>query len=258
MKGRLGEAYASDAAWVEGVDKRAAATKERLESDLQSSRTSMAKESIRVGYNDLGEFFYRRGDLDAALKNFVRTRDYCSVARHSVEMCLSVVKASVALGSFAHVSNYVAKAEHTPDLTDPRAIAKLRAAAGLALLHQGDYAGAARKFLECNPDHLTQPAKPPSGTATGTAAAASSSQISSSTAGSGVSGGEEPPPNAFSEVIAPEDVAVYGGLCALASFDRQELKRHVVGNLSFKVRFLLACVCVGVCVFRLVCHLSRR
>lgn len=48
MKGRLGEGCALDQAWVDSVDKRAAATKERLESDLQSSRTSMAKESIRV------------------------------------------------------------------------------------------------------------------------------------------------------------------------------------------------------------------
>lgn len=44
-KGRLGEA---DQAWVESVDKRAAATKERLEGELQAARTSMSKESIRL------------------------------------------------------------------------------------------------------------------------------------------------------------------------------------------------------------------
>ena len=30
--------------------------------------------------------------------------------------------------------------------------------------------------------------------------------------------------NNYTEVIAPQDVATYGGLCALASFDRTELK----------------------------------
>jgi len=30
--------------------------------------------------------------------------------------------------------------------------------------------------------------------------------------------------NSYNEVIAPQDVATYGGLCALASFDRTELK----------------------------------
>lgn len=30
--------------------------------------------------------------------------------------------------------------------------------------------------------------------------------------------------NNYTEVIAPQDVGTYGGLCALASFDRTELK----------------------------------
>ena len=30
--------------------------------------------------------------------------------------------------------------------------------------------------------------------------------------------------NSYTEVIAPQDVATYGGLCALASFERTELK----------------------------------
>lgn len=32
--------------------------------------------------------------------------------------------------------------------------------------------------------------------------------------------------NNYTDVIAPQDVATYGGLCALASFDRAELKVH--------------------------------
>ncbi|CAG8499511.1 1130_t:CDS:2 [Paraglomus brasilianum] len=40
--------------------------------------------------------------------------------------------------------------------------------------------------------------------------------------------------NNYSEVIAPNDVAVYGGLCALASFDRTELKSKVIDNNEFK------------------------
>ena len=36
------------------------------------------------------------------------------------------------------------------------------------------------------------------------------------------------------KVIAPNDVAVYGGLCALASFDRTELKSKVIDNNEFK------------------------
>lgn len=36
------------------------------------------------------------------------------------------------------------------------------------------------------------------------------------------------------DLIAAEDVAVYGGLCALASFNRKELKSELLSNSAFK------------------------
>lgn len=50
--------------------------------------------------------------------------------------------------------------------------------------------------------------------------------------------------NNYTEVIAPQDVATYGGLCALASFDRTELKacigcfiKHLFFSPCFKLYF---------------------
>lgn len=40
--------------------------------------------------------------------------------------------------------------------------------------------------------------------------------------------------SSFDRVLAPEDIAVYGGLCALATFSREEMKRRVLDNASFK------------------------
>lgn len=40
--------------------------------------------------------------------------------------------------------------------------------------------------------------------------------------------------SSFDGVVAPEDMAVYGGLCALATFSREEMKRRVLDNTSFK------------------------
>ena len=40
--------------------------------------------------------------------------------------------------------------------------------------------------------------------------------------------------NSYSDVLAAQDVALYGGLCALASFDRSEIKRHVVESIGFR------------------------
>jgi COP9 signalosome complex subunit 1 len=107
---------------------------------------------------------------------------------------MHVILVSIQLGQFAHVTNYVSKAEQTPDELEPIVIAKLRAAAGIAYLETKKYKLAARKFLETGPELGSN----------------------------------------YSEVIAPQDVAVYGALCALASFDRSDLKSKVVDNINFR------------------------
>jgi hypothetical protein len=38
----------------------------------------------------------------------------------------------------------------------------------------------------------------------------------------------------FNDVIAPQDIALYGGLCALATFDRSELASKVIDDVAFK------------------------
>eukprot|EP01129_Flabellula_baltica_P010667 TRINITY_DN4528_c0_g1_i2.p1 TRINITY_DN4528_c0_g1~~TRINITY_DN4528_c0_g1_i2.p1 ORF type:complete len:466 (+),score=110.78 TRINITY_DN4528_c0_g1_i2:58-1398(+) len=38
----------------------------------------------------------------------------------------------------------------------------------------------------------------------------------------------------LAQILTPRDIAVYGGICALAEFDRGELLRNVIDNVSFK------------------------
>ena len=38
----------------------------------------------------------------------------------------------------------------------------------------------------------------------------------------------------YQDVLSAQDVAVYGGLCALASFDRSDLRSYVINNVSFR------------------------
>lgn len=45
---KLGPQYALDKAWLDACDKKAAQTQERLENELNSSRTALLKENIRV------------------------------------------------------------------------------------------------------------------------------------------------------------------------------------------------------------------
>ncbi|KAK8693516.1 hypothetical protein V6N13_071098 [Hibiscus sabdariffa] len=194
IDGRLGPNYTMDAAWCATVDRKAEQKKEKLESELNAYRTNLIKESIRMGYNDFGDFYYAHGALGDAFKSYARTRDYCTTSKHIIQMCLSAILVSIEMGQFTHVTSYVSKAEQTPEALDPPTTSKLHCAAGLAHLETKKYKLAARKFLEVGPELG----------------------------------------NSYSEVIAPQDVATYGGLCALASFDRTELKNKVIDNINFR------------------------
>ncbi|RWW79609.1 hypothetical protein BHE74_00012100 [Ensete ventricosum] len=110
-------------------------------------QTNLIKESIRMGFNDLADFFYAHGQLGDAFKNYVRTRDYCTTSKHIIHMCLNVILVSIELSQFMHVSNYVSKAEQTPEQLDPVTHSKLRCAAGLAHLETKKYKLAARKVF---------------------------------------------------------------------------------------------------------------
>lgn len=92
------------------------------------------------------------------------------------------------------VLNYVSKAEQTLDHMDPVTVAKLQAAAGLAYLEIRKHKLAAGKFIETGSEIMSN----------------------------------------FSEVVSPQDVAVYGSLCALASFDPSERKVKVIENCNFR------------------------
>ncbi|KAF7844667.1 COP9 signalosome complex subunit 1 [Senna tora] len=204
IDGRLGPDYGMDVAWCETVDRRAEQRKEKLENELNAYRTNLIKESIRMGYNDFGDFYYAHGQLGDAFKSYVRTRDYCTTSKHIIHMCMSAILVSIEMGQFTHVTSYVSKAEQTPEALDQITVAKLRCAAGLANLEAKKYKLAARKFLETGPELGSH----------------------------------------YNEVIAPQDVATYGGLCALATFDRAELKActplysyddsKVIDNLNFR------------------------
>ncbi|KAL3145664.1 COP9/signalosome complex subunit Csn1 [Trebouxia sp. C0010 RCD-2024] len=182
-------------AQLEQKERKAAQRHDRLEAELNNYKTNLIKESIRMGHNDMGDFFYSRGDLQSAFKSYVRTRDYCTSGKHVIQMCLNVIKVSIELGNYVHVNNYISKAEQTAEVQkDPVVAGKLRAAGGLAALQAKKYKLAARKFAEVPSEMATQ----------------------------------------YQDVLSAQDVAVYGGLCALASFDRSELRSHVINNVTFR------------------------
>lgn len=142
----------------------------------------------------MGEHYYDRGELNSALKCYVRTRDYCTTPQHVIEMCLNVIKVNIEMNNFAHVLNYVGKAEQNPNDIDPVTRGKLNVCAGLAHLESKKYKDAARKFLNVSKE---------------------------------LSGN-------FSHVIAERDIGLIACLCSLAEFGRDELRTNILENIDFK------------------------
>ncbi|KAF7137900.1 hypothetical protein RHSIM_Rhsim07G0020500 [Rhododendron simsii] len=237
IDGRLGQGYGPDPGWSEAVERRAEQRKEKLENELNAYRTNLIKESIRMGYNDFGDFYYAHGALGDAFKNYVRTRDYCTTSKHIIHMCLNAILVSIEMGQFTHVSSYVGKAEQSPDALDAITVAKLRAAGGLALLEAKKYKLAARKSKGQDAVLLSENCISVDMEPLAFISLSACDSIRFLETGHELG-------NSYSEVIAPQDIATYGGLCALASFDRAELKAlhslflllnsKVIDNLNFR------------------------
>jgi len=160
--------------------------------ELNSAKANLIKDSIRMGHIDLGDHFYKRGDLNSSLKCYARARDYCATQTHTIEMCLSVIRVCIETENYGHVLSYISKAESC-ETNDKIVQAKLKCCSALAQLDGKKNKLAARKFIETNFDIG----------------------------------------NKFSDVIAQQDIAIYGGLCALVSFERSELK-SLIDHVQFK------------------------
>ncbi|CAB1338337.1 unnamed protein product, partial [Coregonus sp. 'balchen'] len=151
-----------DTAWAESTRKKALLKLEKLDTDLKNYKGNSIKESIRRGHDDLGDHYLDCGDLSNALKCYSRARDYCTSAKHVINMCLNVIKVSVYLQNWSHVLSYVSKAESTPEIAEQRGerdcqsqsvLTKLKCAAGLAELASRKYKQAAKCFLLASFDH---------------------------------------------------------------------------------------------------------
>lgn len=188
-------------AFIMSTNKRAAVTLERLDADLKNYRHNSIKESIRRGYDALGDHHLDCGDLNNALKMYTRARDHCTSNKHVVQLCLNIIKVSIHLKNWQQVLNYYSKAEATPEMSgqsttvaaNQEIACRLKCSAGLAELENRKYKNAARLFLQAHLDDCK-----------------------------------------CSDLVSPHAVALYGGLCALASFDRQDLYSRVIASSSFK------------------------
>ncbi|XP_011503070.1 PREDICTED: COP9 signalosome complex subunit 1 [Ceratosolen solmsi marchali] len=190
-----------DQIWVDSRSKKAALKLEKFDTDLKNYKSNSIKESIRRGHDDLGDHYLDCGDLGNALKCYSRARDYCTSGKHVVNMCWNVLKVSIYLQNWTHVISYVTKAQNTPDFPDVHGKDNNLAIVTKLKIAAGLAELATRKYKSAAKLFLQ----------------ASLDHCD------------------FPEILSPGNIALYGGLCALATFDRHELQKQVIFSSSFKL-----------------------
>ncbi|KZT64455.1 PCI-domain-containing protein [Daedalea quercina L-15889] len=209
--------------WLDDMKQKNQAQRVKLETELKTYTSNMIKESIRMAYRDLGDFYRATGDHATALKHYTKSREFCTTSQHVLEMCLSVLELLIEHRNYAHMSTYVFKADAALDATSiargpaaaPTAPAsaatgkdkaaaerekvqsKLDVSIALSYLGQGNFEKAAQAFLKV---------------------------------GSVKSLGDW-----AGRLIAPSDVAIYTTLCALSTFSRQQIRKQILNNDNFGV-----------------------
>ncbi|PKY06977.1 putative COP9 signalosome subunit 1 [Aspergillus campestris IBT 28561] len=185
-----------DADWMNHQRKVVKVETDRLEHELRGYKNNLIKESIRMGNEDLGHHYHQIGDLVAASKAYSRMRDFCTTPTHIASMLFKIINVGIERGDWLSVQSNVQRLRNMQSKQEEQSKnqPKMSAAMGLSQMHSGSYLEAANSFLDTEPSLG----------------------------------------DSYNEVITSNDVAVYGGLCALASMDRLELQRRVLENNAFR------------------------
>lgn len=198
----------ADNHWLESTTKRAIQKLDKLDQDLKTYKNNSIKESIRRGHDDLGDHYLDCGDFSNALKCYSRARDYCICAQHIVNMCMNVINVSLYMQNWPHVQTYVHKALSVPDL-----------------IVENTVTVTTEKQKKTNSDILAKLK-----CASGLAELAQKQYKAAARLFLQVSFDHLD----YSQILSAHDVAIYGGICALATFDRDELQKNVLSSSSFK------------------------
>ncbi|KAI6914714.1 COP9 signalosome-like protein complex subunit 1 [Hortaea werneckii] len=216
-----------DAEWVTKQEEGNRRETSRLEGELRGYKNNLIRESIRMGQEDIATHMLVTGGpapdpnnpqslntagYNAAYQAFGKMRDYCTTPTHIASMTLRLIYTSLLQAVHAQQQGLTATTHFNATLANAGRLrtvgvkeeeqSKLTpissATTGIAQLGLGNYRDAAGAFLNTSFDYHTQ----------------------------GTLHGAD-----FTRALASaNDLAIYGGLTALATFSRQELLDKVLGG----------------------------
>lgn len=134
-----------------------------------------------MSHRELGKYYHQTGEYAISLRNYIKSREFCTSSAQVVEMCVSVLEVLLEQQNYGHLSTYTYKAETALDVgSQPSAtaagkkpaaaggaaggaaaaaavdkgkvFAKLELSAAMAEMGAGRYDKAAYAFLRLNKD----------------------------------------------------------------------------------------------------------
>lgn len=160
-----------------------------------------------MGYQDLGKYLHQVGDLGGARKAFNKMQDYLTTNTQMVLLIMRCLNLGIDEQNWYSVGVSISRIWSNGSVKYDEAkrfVRNIHCAQGLVHLASHHFKNAAESFLAVEPW--------PS--------------LNASDHDQNI--------EMLREIIAPADIAVYGGLCALASYSRQELLSLVLNGKYFR------------------------
>lgn len=149
-----------------------------------------------MGHEDLGHHLEETGHLKEAAEAYSRMRHDVGTTKHIMDCAQRLISVALQRRDWTSVLSNVGKIGGTQGADDVKVMQPYtKIVQGIGQMGLGKYKEAAQSFLQAD-----------SGT----------------------------PANTFNDIATPNDVAVYGGLLALATMDREDLQNRVLENLAFR------------------------
>ncbi|KAK9447543.1 26S proteasome subunit RPN7-domain-containing protein [Limtongia smithiae] len=228
-----------DRAWADRVARETQNGGDRLEMELKSYKNNLIKESIRMGYADLGDFSFTMGDLTAATKFYSRQREYCTTHKHIEDMALDLIRVGVHQKNWSQIESAIARLDQLPSKKDDIE-PFLRAVRGLWSLSLGNFLAAAATLVDLKAEGAVPPPPPPPARdfdvdrEFGPTHIVPPAPVVALTIPAGQGSTGRFGWRSINEFMTINDVAVIVGLCMLATYSRNALKDMLDSNTNLK------------------------
>uniref|UniRef100_A0A158R5D4 PCI domain-containing protein n=1 Tax=Syphacia muris TaxID=451379 RepID=A0A158R5D4_9BILA len=211
-----------DTQWIEATTTRETSRFDALFSEFKRQKEEGVKESTRRAMDELFQHQVKMGRLHDAVKLFsTGVREYCTTPKHVVQMLLSWIEVSIYLNQWHRVDSLVAQIERAiseaqeSEASNTVRVSRFPSATHTATKNMRQFLDTAKmKVAAISALYRLY-------TKSYKAVAEKCIQIDL---------------NSFNypNLLSPKDIAVYGTLCALATFGRADLKNKVLGSSLFR------------------------